>query len=121
MTEYQSWDPLKKEGEPVFPGAQMPRLSAMPRLFFANSEIFNPPRSNSPEFVYVMPTKLKLLNGEITYDTANIDESNIIKKLSYVPDVYELYRDLSRHRSQIEALVAHHLKLGHAESCEMSR
>ncbi|KAF2785785.1 hypothetical protein K505DRAFT_380680 [Melanomma pulvis-pyrius CBS 109.77] len=62
-----------------------------------------------------MPAALDLLNGQIEYQSAVDHESNILKKLTYVPETRKVYAYLFEHTSDIQSLTAHHLGVNQAQ------
>jgi hypothetical protein len=56
-----------------------------------------------------MPVALDLLHRQIEFQSAVDHESNILKKLTYVPETRKVYAYLFEHTSDIQTLTAHHL------------
>ncbi|KAF1913519.1 hypothetical protein BDU57DRAFT_313769 [Ampelomyces quisqualis] len=66
-----------------------------------------------------MPAVLDLLHRQIGFESAIDDESNILKKLTYVPETRKVYAYLFEHTGDIQALTAHHLRVNQ-EQCVVS-
>jgi hypothetical protein len=72
-----------------------------------------PPASTS-----MLSKSLPLLHGNVTLQTALDRDDNMLQKLAY-PDLrFEFYLSLFKRRSDIEAIVSHHLRLRKTETCE---
>lgn len=62
-----------------------------------------------------MPVVLDLLNRQVEFESAISDESNILEKLTYVPETRKIYAYLFEHTGDIQALTAHHLGVNPAQ------
>ncbi len=56
-----------------------------------------------------MPAALDLLHRQIEFQLVVDHESNLLKKLTYVPETRKIYAYLVEHTGDIQALTAHHL------------
>jgi hypothetical protein len=58
-----------------------------------------------------MPATLDLLHRQIDFKSAVDHESNLLKKLTYVPETRKIYAYLFERTGDIQALTAHHLRV----------
>lgn len=61
----------------------------------------------------------RLLRGEITYDAAKEQDSNILHELGYRDQKLRFFTHLYRNRGRIAAIAAHHLGLASADTCHV--
>jgi hypothetical protein len=66
-----------------------------------------------------VPKTLPLLHGNVTLESALDNDDNMLQKIAY-PDLrFEFYLSLYKRRSDIEAIVSHHLRLRQTETCHL--
>jgi hypothetical protein len=67
----------------------------------------------------MMPKTFPLLHGNVTLESALDSDDNMLQRLAY-PDLrFEFYLSLFKRRSDIEAIVSHHLCLRKTETCQV--
>lgn len=67
-----------------------------------------------------MPKTLPLLHGNVTLESALDSDDNMLQRIAY-PDLrFEFYLSLFKRRSDIEAIVSHHLRLRKTETCHLA-